>query len=258
MVSATDLELLEITTSGCHFCRSCSLTVPCSLRFSLFPLASSGKCNTAPTGAPTGAPTTSSPTPPEGAPTESPTAPPTPPEGSPTAGPVSGPTSTPTDTPAPTSTPAPTDSPVEGGGEDGFQLTLDLFMDASFEPAFKAAAARWETIVTGDLDSFDPNIGQDLPRDGCTYPDEVDDLYICGVLEPIDGPIVGFARPIYLRDEPGQLPYTGEMIFDSDELDGVIEAGLLNDLILHEMGESCCFFGHRCACEETSTPNSHA
>jgi hypothetical protein len=112
-------------------------------------------------------------------------------------------------------------------------------MDASFEPAFQAAAARWQSIITGDL-ANESTAGLDPPRKGCSYPAMVDDLYICGVLEPIDGEgnQVGFARPLYLRTDDTALPFTGEMVFDSVDMAGLEKDGLLNALILHEMCES--------------------
>jgi len=217
---------------------------------------SCGVCKTdgtsAPIDVPTKAPITSSTTSTGGVPTGSPTAPPTPPEGSPTAGPSLAPTSTAFNGAIPTDSPG-------GGGVAGFQITQELIMDTSFVPAFEAAAARWETVVTGDLDNIiTANLGLDPPRDGCTYPNEIDDLYICGLLEPIDGKgkQVGFARPIDLRDKPGQLSFTGEMVFDSEDMEDVLAAELLNDLILHEMyGMHLSSSLRRC---KTWHANSHA
>ena len=135
--------------------------------------------------------------------------------------------------------PAPVPAPASGPAVSGFQIETDLVMDAAFEPAFQAAAARWQSIVTGDL-SDESTDGLDPPRPGCTHPAMVDDLYICGILEPIDGEgnQVGFARPLYLRPDDSSLPFTGEMVFDSVDMAGLQQDGLLGDLILHEMCES--------------------
>jgi Leishmanolysin len=62
-------------------------------------------------------------------------------------------------------------------------------------------------------------------------------VIIFASLEPIDGPggILGQAGPCFIRD-PGFLPAVGVMFFDTDDLDFIQSEGLLQELIVHEMG----------------------
>jgi hypothetical protein len=114
-------------------------------------------------------------------------------------------------------------------------------MNATDQVYFHAAAEKWESIITGDLPSVATSQIGVNPRAGCTYPSIIDDLYICGVLAPIDGPglIAGIARPTWMRvTETGAigLPVAGEMLFDTADLQFVRNVNLIDDLVLHEMG----------------------
>jgi hypothetical protein len=65
----------------------------------------------------------------------------------------------------------------------------------------------------------------------------VDDLVIFVEVSPIDGPggTLGQAGPCYIRGG-SDLPITGQMTLDEDDLDDADGLGILDDLILHEMG----------------------
>jgi hypothetical protein len=65
----------------------------------------------------------------------------------------------------------------------------------------------------------------------------VDDVVIYLSFTEIDGPgqILGSAGPCWIRDS-GYLPVLGIMRFDSADLAELETAGLLQDVILHEMG----------------------
>lgn len=64
----------------------------------------------------------------------------------------------------------------------------------------------------------------------------VDDLVIFVEVSSIDGPggTLGQAGPCYIRGG-SDLPITGQMTLDEDDLDDAQDLGILDDLILHEM-----------------------
>jgi hypothetical protein len=125
-------------------------------------------------------------------------------------------------------------------GTSGFNISLQFVGTgtASQRQAFIDAQARWESLITGDL--ADVNLqtqagscGDDSPAINQT----VDDLLILVNLKTIDGPgnVLGSAGPCFIRD-PGNLSVLGTMTFDTDDLAEIEAAGLLQVLILHEMG----------------------
>ncbi len=104
--------------------------------------------------------------------------------------------------------------------------------------AFAEAEIRWESLVTGDLVNLQANAaagscGSNSPA----ISEMVDDLIIFVTLEPIDGPggVLGAAGPCFIR-QPGDLSVIGRMRFDTDDLEDIGQAGVLSDVILHEMG----------------------
>jgi len=131
------------------------------------------------------------------------------------------------------------DAGCDNGVATGYAITLcyRTTMTASQRQAFVNAASRWGTIITNDLSditaSFDGVCGGSVP----VYNGTVDDLLIFATVEPIDGPnnIVGSAGPCIIRTS-NQLPIIGTMRFDSADLVNLENAGLLNSVILHEMG----------------------
>lgn len=163
----------------------------------------------------------------------------------PTSNPFSGTTGLTCDAGA-VPTGAPTRAPVAGStpapiSTRRYEITQELLMPTQDQPVFEAAATRWESIIIGDVEDYDSSRLPEPPLPGCTYPDVIDDLYICGVIEPIDGSgnQVGSGRANFLRND-NNLPVAGEMVFDVDDLDMIRDLGLLEDLVLHEMGE-CVF-----------------
>ena len=80
------------------------------------------------------------------------------------------------------------------------------------------------------------------PEEGCRYPEIIDDLYICAVYAPNDGPggVLATAGTRFIRElnatvNPG-LTVTGSMIFDPVDIDRLQQFGGLANIILHEMG----------------------
>jgi len=122
------------------------------------------------------------------------------------------------------------------------QYNIDLEfltpMTPSQTAAFTSAAARWSSIIVGDLpsdrvvaapgDCFDNSPAQD---------EVVDDILIFATVDSIDGPggILGGASPCWIRDV-GSLTLVGGMVFDSADLATLESLGILQAAILHEMG----------------------
>jgi PKD repeat protein len=123
---------------------------------------------------------------------------------------------------------------------DGFDITLRYTgaVTPSQVAAFSAAAARWSSVVKGDL----PSESLSIPANDCVLgmsalTTTVDDLFIDASVTSIDGPggVLGMAGPCYLSDISG-LPVYGIMKFDSADLAALEAGGTLMDTISHEMG----------------------
>ena len=104
--------------------------------------------------------------------------------------------------------------------------------------AFTAARQRWESLIVGDV----ANVSLNAPADSCgtgspAIQRTVDDLLILVTLTPIDGAgnVLGASSPCYIRVQ-GRLPVLGLMQLDADDLDQLQTVGLLQTVILHEMG----------------------
>lgn len=114
-----------------------------------------------------------------------------------------------------------------------FDINFDFLttVTASERTAFTNAAARWASLIAGDL----PTELVEIPQLYCggVVDEYVDDLTIRVVIRPIDGPgnILGQASPCWIRTASG-LPALGIMQFDSDDTDFPGFA----DVVLHEMG----------------------
>jgi hypothetical protein len=105
--------------------------------------------------------------------------------------------------------------------------------------AFNSAAARWSSIIVGDLplDSVDASTGDCGDNSPAMINEKIDDIVIFATIGPIDGPgnILGGAFPCWIRDV-GSQTVVGAMVFDSADM-GLLEANnILNAVILHEMG----------------------
>jgi hypothetical protein len=104
--------------------------------------------------------------------------------------------------------------------------------------AFTAARQRWESIIVGDLPDVQLNAATGSCGSGSpALQRAVDDVLILITIEPIDGEggILGAAGPCFIRT-PGSLTVMGRMRLDTDDLAAVEAAGLLQAVILHEMG----------------------
>jgi hypothetical protein len=104
--------------------------------------------------------------------------------------------------------------------------------------AFARAEVRWETLVTGDLEDGPV----DLPAASCganspALLETLDDVILFATVQPIDGPlgILGQAGVCFIRDAD-LMPAIGLMRLDVEDLELLESEGLLEAVILHEMG----------------------
>lgn len=91
-------------------------------------------------------------------------------------------------------------------------------------------------MIVGDL----PPVNSDrIDGNDCTtpFPRTIDDTYICGRDEEIDGvgSILGSAGVTWLRPRDGTA-ISGNMRFDTADVANLISAGTWESVILHEMG----------------------
>ena len=142
---------------------------------------------------------------------------------------------------------------AEGGGISGNPVTFTALPIASSynilvrflgdatpgqRQAVARAQAHWESLIVGDLE----NVRLQLPAGSCGFEspavdDSIDDVMIFITMQPIDGPgkVLGSAGPCYIRNS-SDLPVLGAMRLDSDDLEDIEAEGLLETVILHEMG----------------------
>ena len=126
------------------------------------------------------------------------------------------------------------------GVGQAYQISL-LYItppSASNQAAFDAAAARWQVMIFGDV----PDLPVPLAPGSCLGNEPainqvVDDVLIFVTLDSIDGPgnILGASTPCYVRSA-GLTPIIGAMVFDTADLADIDSLGLLEPVIVHEMG----------------------
>jgi hypothetical protein len=104
--------------------------------------------------------------------------------------------------------------------------------------AFATAAARWRSVIIGDLGTLAIN----APAGECAswlpaIKENVNDLLIFVRLTNIDGPgkVLGQASPCYVNSAT-RLPAVGFFELDTDDLASMLSRGTLDDAVLHEMG----------------------
>jgi hypothetical protein len=118
------------------------------------------------------------------------------------------------------------------------QVQFLTAMTATQRAAFLAAAARWSSIIVGDLlaelvQGGAGECGDNSPAINQT----VNDILIFASVAPIDGPggIIGSAGPCWVR-LPGYLTLVGDMTFDAADMAALESTNRLQPVILHEMG----------------------
>ncbi|GAA0878664.1 hypothetical protein GCM10009119_16320 [Algoriphagus jejuensis] len=129
----------------------------------------------------------------------------------------------------------------KGGPDRGrFNITLKFITPVTDRQlqVFDEAAGRWERIIIGDVPSITgtiPSAFVGLPP--VAHNETIDDIIIEVAIAAIDGPgqILGQAGPTFIRDVDN-LPVSGVMFFDVDDLALLDEYELFDDVIVHEMG----------------------
>lgn len=121
-----------------------------------------------------------------------------------------------------------------------FEIAVRFLSSAttSQRQAVAEAQAKWESLITGDLEDVPvtANAAQCGPESPAIN-ETVDDLLIFMTIEPIDGPgeVLASAGPCFIRTT-NSLTAVGAMRFDSEDLADIETEGLLTTVILHEMG----------------------
>ena len=123
-----------------------------------------------------------------------------------------------------------------------FTISLEYVtpVSASLQAAFQAAAARWAQSFRGDLSAVqvtDLDVAFCSGVEGTRLTGVIDDLLILVKVDSIDGVggTLGSAGPCFIRNSTGS-PVIGTIRMDRDDLAFLAGLGLLNDVILHEMG----------------------
>lgn len=105
---------------------------------------------------------------------------------------------------------------------------------------FTNAREKWENVVVsnGIYYTNTASLNKGHTATG-SYPFVIDGLYIASYIKSIDGAggILGSAGPVYTVKKNGlSRPFTGLMNFDADDLKWMDAKGLLEGVIMHEMG----------------------
>ena len=125
-------------------------------------------------------------------------------------------------------------------GTSAFDIEVQFLgsATASQRQAFTDAAERWESLVTGDLENIPLQTqAEDCGPGSPALNQTIDDLLIFVTFEKGDGPggVLGSAGPCFIRNS-NNLSVLGAMVFDKQDLANIEDAGLLQTVILHEMG----------------------
>lgn len=118
------------------------------------------------------------------------------------------------------------DTVAEPPAQGDFDIVINYSGDPQYRALFERAAARWQEVIVGDV--------QDINHYSRGF---IDDLVIDASITRIDGPgrVLGQAGPRDIRNADN-IPLTGIMQFDVDDIGMMASKGILEDVILHEMG----------------------
>jgi Leishmanolysin len=133
-------------------------------------------------------------------------------------------------------------TPMSRPTQSEFNVRLRFLQGESetpFKEVFLEAAARWEKLIVKDK----PDDEEDVPPNVCGIggipgiTETVDDMIIDVIVQPIDGEgaILGAAGPCWVRGSDFLTVY-GIMFFDVADLADIADAGVLDEVIVHEMG----------------------
>ena len=125
------------------------------------------------------------------------------------------------------------------GIEDDTKWKIDFSIetvDPSYADAYVKARQSWMKVIQGNLEKV-VTVGGG--QDSCSnnLPPVIDGLHICAKDEyDEEGGVLGLGRPGLARED-GTI-YAGTMVFDSADIPMLIENGIYDSLVRHEMGVS--------------------
>lgn len=127
---------------------------------------------------------------------------------------------------------------VEAATDFNITLHFETDLTDSQREAFEWAVKRWSEVIVGDVGDvagFNIDAGDCGNAEAGSY--DIDDLliFVNVAYEDGEGGVLGFGGPCYIRNS-NNLPFMGRISFDSADLESLEEDGLLNSVILHEMG----------------------
>ena len=185
---------------------------------------------------------------------------------------TSFPTTPPVNVPTPPPTPLPTPAPLPdlvpspdvscpagyqclqnfdyGVDDPATPYKIDLVTETLYPEsaeAYKIAIDHWQQIVIGNLESVST---EGMEEDSCSAPLPliIDDMHICGkdtIMDGVGGTL-GLASATYVRSTDGTV-ISGDMEFDSDDVQAMIGAKTWLSVIIHE-SKFCLSFGvYACA-----------
>jgi hypothetical protein len=127
-------------------------------------------------------------------------------------------------------------------GASQFAITYEFLVPTSvdIQNAFLWAAGRWSQAIVGDLPSAratNLDVSECTGVEGKRFNGTIDDILIYVQVDSIDGVggVLGSAGPCFIRNNSGS-PVIGIVRLDRDDLENLAGFGLLNDVILHEIG----------------------
>lgn len=122
---------------------------------------------------------------------------------------------------------------------DPYNITLNFApgSDQRVIDAMKAAAARWEGIITKGLPAVNVNIPAGACGSNAAFVGQVDDILVFTGSKAIDGPggILAQSGPCSIRSTGGLTVYA-TLVFDSADLDAF--GSQLPAIAMHELGHS--------------------
>jgi hypothetical protein len=110
---------------------------------------------------------------------------------------------------------------------------------------FLQAQTKLEAVVTIDLPDIRSsrlNRNDLMTREGCNFPEIIDDLYICAYYMAKDGPggVAGFAAPAFLRPQDGRQTIVGTMGFDTEDLNSLKQKNDFTEIVSECLMEGFC------------------
>jgi hypothetical protein len=120
-------------------------------------------------------------------------------------------------------------------------VSYDIYIHSPRVPSgdryyFDQARRKLESVVTQDIPDIDSSRVQrnDLMiREGCNFPNVIDDLFICAFYTAVDGlyGVAGFAAPFVMRPDAGRQPIAGTMGFDTADLKFLKDNDSFSDVV---------------------------